>query len=1161
MQHVFRTAQSLKRNKNLGSKDGLGPLRTMIQGSLFTRDFLLEGVCEEPVWQAISASDVAVARDRLETLLGPIVRLRNPNEAETEKELVFPVLEQVLGWPDWLPQQNQSKAGRSDVPDALLFADAAALERARPELPWRRFQHGLCLVESKRWNRPLDRPTDARAKQRGEDDVPSTQILRYLRRADDATRGGLRWGMLTNGRVWRLYWQGSLSVSEDFLEIDLGKMFDLPGCEADLLDPRGIEAEHALRLFLVLFGRQAFLPSEHGRTFHQVALEQGRRWEEKVARDLSRVVFDEVFPVLAEALARHDRTRPASPDKPWLEEVRQGALILLYRLLFVLYAEDRDLLPDERGPYAQYCLSRIRREVADAHAARRAASPRLAIYWARLRSIFIAIAKGDDGLGIPPYNGGLFDPSAAPILERVELPDAVIARIVFSMSHVDGDRGPKYVNYRDLSVQQLGSIYERILEFGLRADAAGVVTVDRDDNERHDSGSYYTPEALVGLIIDRTVGPAIADRLRTFEQAAERLKADGRPVAQRIADLATFDPASAYLELKVCDPAMGSGHFLVSLVDWLADRVLAALAEAPPMVGWGDYVSPMLSRVAEVRTRILTEAENHGWQVTPDQLDDRHVIRRMILKRVVHGVDKNPFAVELAKVALWLHTFTVGAPLSFLDHHLRCGDSIVGAWVRPTLDAVAAGGGLLRAGEVARVEAIASAMTRIEEITDNDVAEVRVSHETFGAVQDATRDLDAFFNLMTARHALGIDLSAGLKRPRFAPEQLRRSGADVKKVEAAERHQASFDRNAAFKAVLEGQFGDPLLIATGTARIALPENDVAQPMLAAMGEGDQRRILAARLVADARALAARERFLNWQIAFPNAWRGLTQSAPDGGFDAVIGNPPYVRQERLAALKPALAAGYSTYAGMADLYVYFFEQGLRLVKPGGRVGYVVTNKWLKAGYAEALRGMLIDPAQAETESVIDFGHARAFFPDADVFPNVVVARRPDGGAAPDTLTVAVPPRETLPDEQLGAAVTAASFPLLRTALGREGWTLEPKPVMDLLAKIRRTGIPLVEFAGVKPLYGIKTGLNEAFLIDTPTRDRLVAKDAASGEIIKPYLRGQDVQRWSADWAGLWMIFTRRGIDIGRYPAILAHLQQFRSALEPRPLGWTSTAGEE
>jgi len=179
---------------------------------------------------------------------------------------------------------------------------------------------------------------------------------------------------------------------------------------------------------------------------------------------------------------------------------------------------------------------------------------------------------------------------------------------------------------------------------------------------------------------------------------------------------------------------------------------------------------------------------------------------------------------------------------------------------------------------------------------------------------------------------------------------------------------------------------------------------------------------------------------------------------------VIGNPPYVRQERLAALKPALAAGYATYAGTADLYVYFFEQGLRLAKPGGRVGYVVTNKWLKAGYAEELRALLVDPAWAETEAVIDFGHARAFFPDADVFPNVVVVRRPDGAPASDELTVSVPSRDTLPDDRLGAAVEAATFPLARAAFTREGWTLEPKPVMDLLAKIKRAGVPLVEYAG-------------------------------------------------------------------------------------------------
>ncbi len=972
---------------------------------------------------------------------------------------------------------------------------------------------------------------EGREKRVGDEGVPSTQILRYLRRADDATRGGLRWGVLTNGRLWRLYWQGALSVSEDFLEIDLGKVFGLPGCAPDLLDPRGLDVGHALRLFLTLFGRSAFLASEHGRTFHAVALEQGRRWEEKVARDLSRVVFHDVFPMLAAELGRHDRGRPTDPGAAWLEQVRQGALILLYRLLFVLYAEDRDLLPDEHGPYAEYSLTRIRREVAEARAAGREPSPRAAIYWARLRGIFAAITHGDDGLGIPPYNGGLFEADAAPILERVELPDAVLARIVLALSHVPGERGSKYVNYRDLSVQQLGSIYERILEFGLRLGDDGAVAVDRDDGERHDSGSYYTPEALVSLIIERAVGPAADSREQTFEAAAERLKGDRRPVAQRLAELAAADPASALLELKVCDPAMGSGHFLVSLVDWLADRVLAALAEAPAQVAWGDYASPLLARVAAVRARILEQAQAHGWRMTPEQLDDRHVIRRMILKRVVHGVDKNPFAVELAKVALWLHTFTVGAPLSFLDHHLRCGDSIVGAWIGPTLDAVRQGGGLLSGTEVAKVENIAEAMTSIEEITDNDVAEVRASSQAFAAVRDATRELDAFFSLMAARHALGVDLDPDLKRPRFSPEKLREMSVDLKKIATAEKQQGAYDRAAAFKAVLEPQFGDPLKIATGELVIAVPEDDGAQPMLGTLGEGDKRRRQAAALVAEARALAAHERFLHWPVAFPNTWRNLMQPVPDGGFDAVIGNPPYVRQERLAALKPALAAGYATFAGGADLYVYFFEQGLRLVRPGGRVGYVVTNKWLKAGYAEALRAMLADPARAETEAVIDFGHARAFFPDADVFPNVVVARRPDGSPAPapETLTVAVPPRETLPDERLGAAVTAASFPLPRTALGREGWTLEPKPVMDLLAKIKRAGVSLVEYAGVKPLYGIKTGFNEAFLIDTPTRDRLVAADPASAEIIKPYLRGQDIQRWSAPDSGLHMILLKSSSD--------------------------------
>ncbi len=206
----------------------------MLNGGLFTRNFLLEGIRDEIVWEKLDDAILADVHGRLEALFASFGKLRNPTEAETEKDLIWPLLE-ALGWSDILVQQNLSAKRRDDVPDALLFPNADAKQKAMPLAAWRRFDHGVCVVEAKRWNRLLDR---ADAGQKGEDGVPSTQMLRYLRRVDDVTNGGLRWGILTNGRHWRLYFRGALSVAEDFLEIDLGKVFDLPGCERDLLDKR-----------------------------------------------------------------------------------------------------------------------------------------------------------------------------------------------------------------------------------------------------------------------------------------------------------------------------------------------------------------------------------------------------------------------------------------------------------------------------------------------------------------------------------------------------------------------------------------------------------------------------------------------------------------------------------------------------------------------------------------------------------------------------------------------------------------------------------------------------------------------------------------------------------------------------------------------------------
>jgi len=219
--------------------------------------------------------------------------------------------------------------------------------------------------------------------------------------------------------------------------------------------------------------------------------------------------------------------------------------------------------------------------------------------------------------------------------------------------------------------------------------------------------------------------------------------------------------------------------------------------------------------------------------------------------------------------------------------------------------------------------------------------------------------------------------------------------------------------------------------------------------------------------------------------------------------------------------------------------------------------VVTNKWLKAGYGEEVRALFSDPRRAELTFLADFGHAKHFFPDADVFPSLIVIKRPNAGSPRPEVAVCVIPRDGVLTKNLASAVEAATFRLPRGVFTRESWALEPKPVMDLLDKIRRKGVPLTEYAGGKPFRGVLTGFNEAFLVDTPTRDRLVAADPECAAVIKPYLRGQDVRRWVAEWNGLWMIFARRGIQIERYPSLLQHLRMLRDRLEPRPGDWQPT----
>ncbi|MFM6118921.1 MAG: Eco57I restriction-modification methylase domain-containing protein, partial [Sphaerospermopsis kisseleviana] len=287
----------------------------------------------------------------------------------------------------------------------------------------------------------------------------------------------------------------------------------------------------------------------------------------------------------------------------------------------------------------------------------------------------------------------------------------------------------------------------------------------------------------------------------------------------------------------------------------------------------------------------------------------------------------------------------------------------------------------------------------------------------------------------------------------------------------------------------------------------------------------------------------------WENEFP-------QVCAEGGFDVVIGNPPYIRQELLSPFKPYLQENYQTYDGVADIYIYFYEKGLNLLKPEGILSYIVTNKWLRSGYGEALRRFFSQ--SSVFEQIIDFGHA-PIFEDADTFPCIVAVRKTKVSETErenKEVVICIVPREELPKINLTQYVQNEenSYTIPWSRFSANAWSLEPPAVDELMQKIQRVGVPLKEFAGVKPLYGIKTGFNEAFFIDDATKRKLILDDPKCAEIIKPILRGQDIKRWCPEWDNLWIIFTRRGIDIDAYPAVKNHLSQYQKQLEPRPKNW-------
>lgn len=262
----------------------------------------------------------------------------------------------------------------------------------------------------------------------------------------------------------------------------------------------------------------------------------------------------------------------------------------------------------------------------------------------------------------------------------------------------------------------------------------------------------------------------------------------------------------------------------------------------------------------------------------------------------------------------------------------------------------------------------------------------------------------------------------------------------------------------------------------------------------------------------------------------------------GGFDVVIGNPPYVRQETIKALKPSLKARYECFTGTADLYVYFYEQGIRLLRPLGCLSYISSNSFLNAGFAKSLRAYLT--TRASVLQVIDFAETHVF--EAVTEPCIVLLLR---GTTKDCETAFVKWDQRTKPERIRETFTQRVQHVRQDRLDQNGWQLESPDVLRLLDKLRATGRPLGACVRGRLYRGVLTGLNEAFVVDRATRDRLIHEHSSSAEVLKPFLRGRDVKRWQTTPKDLWLIFTRRGIDITKYPAIQNYLSAFKKKLMP------------
>lgn len=621
----------------------LGPFRNQ---RLFSDHFLTDRL---PEWPEFRSQDPVPLFDRL-SALWEVERngLGNANEAQTEERWVQPIL-RALGFA-YTVQAGVTVAVNRRQPDYALFLSDAERSAADGLEGVARYEHAVAVADAKKFDRPLERRSASGAL--SED--PVAQIINYV----SITRRA--WGILTNGRLWRLYSAQDL-ISAPCYEVDLVALLEGG-------DPQ------AFRYFSAFFAAAAFTPGPDGRSFLERALAESRAGAVQVGATLERQVFSAV-PLIAEGLLADEARTPEA-----LASAFDHSLVLLYRLLFCLHAEARGLLPIDNPHYRAYSLRKQREELARDIDRGRVFSSTSDDLYNGLRALFRIVDRGEPALGVAEYDGGLFSAARHPYFADRSVPDTLLARALDYLYRVRGES----VDYRDLSVRHLGTIYERLLDYRLE-DRDGVLVLVPATGRR-ETGSYFTPEHIVDLIVERTLDPLLARRSLEISSSGRR----GDEALQ------------SFLGLRVLDPAMGSGHFLVSAAGYISQYI----ATDPSY----DGDLPLVE------------------------------IQRLVAERCIYGVDVNPMAVELAQLSLWLTTAQRDEPLTFLTN-LRVGNSLVGAQLGELL----AGGDTVFTERLARdAETILARIEEIEKRASQRGADVHEKERLAAAIGELRAPLEQY---------------------------------------------------------------------------------------------------------------------------------------------------------------------------------------------------------------------------------------------------------------------------------------------------------------------------------------------------------------------------------------------------------------------------------